>query len=379
MLIRYPLAALTAALMLVACGGGDPVAVTPVNTTAVKVAGDSLNDSGTFGIKFTVQTTPTAMIWTDRVAAAVGAPALCPRYIATSASTAVLNPSPSAAACTSYGVGGGRVNPSGSAGDTTPFSVVQQLKDIAASGNYGPEELLLVDGGGNDAADLIGAYLAAPGPTGDAGASFVALVSELGVPVPSADLVPVGASYMTALANQLADAIDAEALANGAQRVVVITAPDVTVTPRFLALLAGISASGPTGTATAAAVKSVANGWVVAFNNQLNNRFTGNNRVAVVDFYAELNSWITNPGAVGLTNTTTPACPAVGTDAQGLPTYSIATCTDASLNTAPFPAGETAINWWQTYVFSDNFHGTPRTNQLMGELVTRTLEARGWK
>jgi phospholipase/lecithinase/hemolysin len=373
MLIRYPLAALTAALMLVACGGGDPVAVTPVNTTAVKVAGDSLNDSGTFGIKFTVQTTPTAMIWTDRVAAAVGAPALCPRYIATSASTAALNPS--AAACTSYGVGGGRVNPSGSAGDTTPFSVVQQLKDIAASGNYGAEELLLVDGGGNDVADLVGRYLLAG--SGNPGA-FNALVAERLSTVPT-DLVVAGTDYMTALANELADAIEAEALANGAQRVVVITAPDVTVTPRFLAVLAGIAA-GPGGATAATAVKNLANSWVVAFNTQLNSRFTGNNRVAVVDFYAELNSWISNPSAVGLTNTTTPACPVTGTDPlTNEPQYSISTCTDTLLNTAPFPAGETAPDWWQTYVFSDNFHGTPRTNQLMGELVTRTLEARGWK
>ena len=373
MLIRHQLAAITAALLLAACGGGDPA---PVKTTAVKVAGDSLNDSGTFGFKFTVQTTPAAMIWTDRVAAAVGAPALCPRYAATGATTVALNPT--ATSCTSYGVGGGRINPTGLPGDTTPFSVVQQLKDIAASGNYGPEELLLVDGGGNDAADLVGAYLTAQT---DGGASFVALVGELGVPVPSADLVPVGAAYMTALASQLANAINAEALTKGAQRVVVITAPDVTVTPRFLALLAGISASGPAGPATAEAVKNVANGWVVAFNTQLRNRFSGNNRVAVVDFYAELNKWVTDPTnpAYGLTNVTTPACPAVGTDGQGLPAYNISACTDALLNTAPFPAGATAPNWWQTYVFSDNFHGTPRTNQLMGELVTRTLEARGWK
>lgn len=371
MLIRYKLAAVTAALLLAACGGGDPA---PIKTTAVKVAGDSLNDSGTFGFKFTVQTTPTAMIWTDRVAAAVSAPALCPRYAATSATTAVLNPA--ATSCTSYGVAAARINPAGVPADTTPFSVVQQLKDIAASANYGPEELLLVDGGGNDAADLVGAYLTAQT---DGGASFLALVSELAIPVPSADLVPVGASYMTALANRLADAIDSQALAKGAERVVVITAPDVTVTPRFLALLAGISASGPTGPATATAVKSVANSWVVAFNTQLKTRFNGNGKVAVVDFYAELNSWISNPGAVGLTNTTTPACPRVGTDSQGLPTYNIGACTDTSLNTAPFPAGATATNWWQTYVFSDNFHGTPRTNQLMGELVTKTLEARGWK
>ncbi|WP_291012246.1 SGNH/GDSL hydrolase family protein [Hydrogenophaga sp.] len=371
MLIRHQLAALAAALLLAACGGGDPA---PVKTTAVKVAGDSLNDSGTFGFKFTVQTTPTAMIWTDRVAAAVNAPALCPRYAATSATTVALNPT--ATSCTSYGVGGGRINPTGLPGDTTPFSVVQQLKDIAASGNYGPEELLLVDGGGNDAADLVGAYLNAQT---DGGISFGALVGELGVTVPSADLVPVGVTYMTALANRLADAIDTEALAKGAQRVVVITAPDVTVTPRFLALLAGISAT--TDPATAAAVKSAANSWVVAFNTQLKSRFISSSKVAVVDFYAELNKWVSNPTdpAYGLTNVTTPACPQVGTDVQGLPTYNIGACTDILLNTAPFPAGETAINWWQTYVFSDNFHGTPRTNQLMGELVTTALEARGWK
>ena len=226
----------------------------------------------------------------------------------------------------------------------------------------GPEELLLVDGGGNDAADLVGASLTAQT---NGGLSFGTLVSELGVAVPSADLVPVGVTCMMALAK-------------GAQCVVVITAPDVTVTPRFLTLLAGISATSDP--ATAAAVTSVADSWVVAFNTQLKSRSISS-KVAMVDFYAELNKWVSNPPdpAYGLTNATTPACPRVGTDGQGLPTYNIGACTDTLLNTAPFPAGETAINWWQTYVFSDNFHGTPRTNQLMGELVTRTLEARGWK
>jgi phospholipase/lecithinase/hemolysin len=36
-------------------------------------------------------------------------------------------------------------------------------------------------------------------------------------------------------------------------------------------------------------------------------------------------------------------------------------------------------NWWQTYVFSDNFHGTPKTNQLMGQVVLSLMTARGWR
>ena len=56
----------------------------------------------------------------------------------------------------------------------------------------------------------------------------------------------------------------------------------------------------------------------------------------------------------------------------------IATCTAASLSAAP-PSGVTDPNWWQTYVFSDNFHGTPKTNQLMGEVALSLMTARGWR
>ncbi|MCW5653962.1 MAG: phospholipase [Hydrogenophaga sp.] len=373
----------TLAVVLVACGGGDdsssptPPSPTPPRTSSVKVVGDSLNDSGTFGIKFTVQGTVAApsLIWTDQVAAAVAVSGLCPRYQATGPSTVVLNAG--ATACTSYGVGGGRINPSGTADDTTPFSVVQQLKDLRTQQPlYNPEDLLLADGGGNDLADLTGAYL---GAAGDAGAAFLALAGELLTPAEigaAASLEALGAAYATQLANTLADALTTEALNRDAQRIVVITAPDITRTPRFLAVLAGVSmASSP---AAAAQVKAVVNQWVVAFNTQLKARFNGNSRVAVVDFYAEFNKWLDTPATYGLTNTTTPACPATGVDGQGLPTYSIATCTAASLSAAP-PVGETGPDWWRTYVFSDNFHGTPRTNELMGNLVVQALEAKGWK
>jgi len=360
--------------LLVACGGGDNPP--PVTTSSVKVVGDSLADSGTFsGLKFTVQGNA---IWTERVTSSVGAPALCPRYIAQSASLVVANPT--ATACTSYGVGGARINPEGLVGDTTPFSVVQQLATLASEKPYSPDQLLLVDGGGNDVADLTGKYLAAGG---DSGLAFTTLAGELLTPqeingaLTTGGLPAVGTLYLQRLADQLADAITTHALNLDASRVVVLTVPDVTVTPRFLAVLYGVEQqSGPTA---AAGVKALVNGWVLAFNAQLRSRLGAQPRVAIVDFYASLNQWVSAPASYGLTNATTPACPAVGTDGSGLPTYDIANCTATLLDTPPLPVGETAAGWWQTYVFSDNFHGTPRTNELMAQTVVQALVAKGWK
>ena len=187
---------------------------------------------------------------------------------------------------------------------------------------------------------------------------------------------------MTALANRFADAITQHALNRGARRVVVQTAPDVTRTPRFTAVLAGVAQAaggGETGQAAADQIRTLANNWVSAFNNQLRTRFLNTREVAIVDFYTELNRWLDTPSTFGLTNTTTPACPVTGADSQGLPAYTIATCSAASLSATTPPAGATGgSNWWQTYVFSDNFHGTPRTNELMGQLTLRVLRDKGW-
>ena len=50
---KAALSALFAACLLAACGGSDDAPISRV--TAVKVMGDSLSDSGTYGFKFTVQ------------------------------------------------------------------------------------------------------------------------------------------------------------------------------------------------------------------------------------------------------------------------------------------------------------------------------------
>lgn len=345
--------------------------VSATTTRRVKVVGDSLADSGAFGYKFTVQGTASApaRIWTDQVAAALAAPALCPRYLALSEEEAVLNPAPSAADCTSFAVGGGRTHPLGVLGrsfDSSPFSVAQQLRDLAAADAYDPNDLLLVVAGGNDAADLLGAFMRADS---DQGLAFILLINEM---LSTSQVLKAmsdgregrrlaGHQHMVALANRLADRLVADALGRGAQRVVAMTLPDVSRTPRFAALLAGRN--------DAAELTELTRAWVSSFNAQLQTRLAAHaDRVAVVDFFSALNSWLDQPAAHGLSNVTTPACPVTGTDSNGLPTYQLATCTEASL-----------ADGWQGHLFSDHFHGTPRTNLLMARLVLQTLQARGWR
>lgn len=156
MKFRLHLAALATALLLAACGGGDPA------ITSVKVMGDSLADSGTFGLKFTVQgsagtgagSTP---IWPELVAQELSdADALC----AYNRVNPLTQAATVQAGCTNYAVGGGRINNVGNPQD--PRSITLQLQQAAqVHGSYKSTDLLLVDGGGNDAADLAGAYLGA--------------------------------------------------------------------------------------------------------------------------------------------------------------------------------------------------------------------------
>ncbi len=356
-------AALMAAFVLTACGGGGH------SVSAVKVAGDSLADSGTFGIKFTVQGNP---IWTELVADAVGAPDLCARYGATSPTNVVLNPQ--AAGCTSYAVGGARINPAGgAAADTSPLSVVQQLKTMASERRFKPDELLLVDGGGNDVADLATAVgKAVPVALGgDGGASFAALLGELLTPAEVganiANPLAAGTLYMTRLADLLADTVEQQALHKGARRVVVVNVPDVTVTPRFLFILQVTALRS--GQPAADGFKALVGAWVTAFNDRLNARLGKKPQVAIVDFNRLLTQWVTTPAAFGLTNVTQPACPNLAPpDAE--PVYNIAACTTASLNVS---FGNES---WRSYVFSDNFHGTPKTNELVADAVLDAVMAK---
>ncbi|MEI8264342.1 MAG: SGNH/GDSL hydrolase family protein [Betaproteobacteria bacterium] len=368
-----PLADVTAAL----------VASKPLSTIAprVRVFGDSLSDSGTFGLKFTVQgsaaTGPgSSSIWVDVVAAQYQKKLLCPYFRITGSAVATES------GCTNYAIGGGRINNFTDPG--SPLSVVVQLQTAAQiHGAYTASDILLIDGGGNDAADLAGAWLAAGTTTG--AQNFQALLASVLGPEATGALlsggpsgaVLAGASYMENLADRFADAIVVNAVNKGAQKVLVMNLPDIALTPRFSAVLAGVTAQA--GAEQAASVKGVIQSWVNTFNTKLASRFgpstTAGPKVAVLDFNKTFREQVATPGAFGFTNGTGTACPVTGTDNSGLPTYTFPTCTAAALSAT---SGKPSADWWQTYLFSDGFHPTPRAHQKAAEQTLAVLAQRGW-
>jgi outer membrane lipase/esterase len=372
--IKHIIGASLAAILLASCGGGGGVSGGG-SASSVKVFGDSIADSGTFGFRFTVnQAGPNATatpIWVDKIASTFGR-TLCNFYNATSF-TSFVAPT---LACTNFAVGGGIINSLASTGGpTSPFSIPNQMDTAAsvAGGTFTSSELMLIDGGGNDAAALVGNYLSA------GQGSPTAYISQLSSLLPAGSVTAmIGATggaetlagmYMTALANKFSDDITNKLINRGAQRIVLLNMPAVTNTPRFKLVLQSIAAS-PAGAAGAAQVEALVRAWTVAFNTQLNTRLGSNSKVAIVDFYSEFNTQVSSPAQFQLTNVTTPVCPVTGSSG-GLPEYTFFTCTAAALD-ASGPAG------WRNYAFSDGFHPTPAAHQLLAQLVARSIASKGW-
>lgn len=375
--LRSRLLALCSAVVLAACGGSS----SGPEFKSVVVFGDSLADVGTFGLKFTVQKSGDAAgypIWTQLVADAVGASGAsqCPAYRGTPTGSFTPNTS---AGCTNYAIGGGRVfNPTSQGGTASPIRVGTQMEAHAVKG-YGSGSLVLIDGGGNDAADLVGAYLGA----GSGGAGVTAYQTFLAQLIAPATLGPLltqsggperaAGAYMVALADSFYASVRTQVLDRGARNVVILNIPDITLTPRFSAVLTGVRATA--GAATATALQAGIRSWIKAYNDRLIELRGSDPRVAIVDFNANFSQQVSSPASFGLSNAVETACPIVGVDkATGLPAWDISTCSDKALDSQ---AGKTA-GWWKTYAFSDGFHPTPLGHQLMSDAVLKAMRAAGW-
>lgn len=361
--------------LLSGCGGSDE-SQPSAKVASVYVFGDSLQDVGTFGLKFTVNG-PETQLYVERIAQTYGVDGMCNHYVPTSAGpNFTFGPNP-ATGCNNYAIGGGRINftfvnnNQVVANNNTELSVQKQLADATAARTYAATDLLIVDGGGNDAADLVTNFLAA---ATDGGVKFGTMVASLGV-TPTADPVATGAAYMTALANQYHAALKANALDKGAQRVVVINIPGILNTPRFKLVLASIAQQA--GQAQADQSRALFDGWIQVFNARLATLTAGDSRIALVDLYTEFNNQVAFPAQFKLTNVETPACPITGVGGDGLPEYTFATCTSTALS-ADIPDGETSANWWKSYAFADGFHPTPYGHQLVSQLISRSLARAGW-
>lgn len=368
MKLRLSLVGLVAALALAGCGGGDPTEADP----RVYVAGDSLNDVGVFGVRFTVQSaTPSTpyKVWTDLVASAAGISSLCAAYNGSASFAPVAN-------CTGHAVGGAQINPvslqrtggfvSGSTigSDTTPMSIVQQIKDLAQGRTFGSQDLILIDGGGNDANALASSLLEGLGGNSAAIGAYATILKDL-LPAATVDaavlaagggdptsLIQLGGGYMQAAATMLTSAIQTELIAKGAQRVVLLNLPDLSQTPAL-----------NTQPSTA---KAIVTAWAQAMNAQMIANLGTEPKVLIVDFFGTLDGWVKNPssariGLASLSNVTVGACGSVN----------IAQCTDSGLD-ASGPAD------WRTHMFADSLHATPFGNQLMANKVQALLDAKGW-
>jgi phospholipase/lecithinase/hemolysin len=382
--LRTTITGLALAGVLAACGGsGSEADTTPaVRITSLKVMGDSLADIGTFGLRFTVQGSD-SLTYPERVGLAYGLGQGC-NFFAFTGTTFVPN---STAGCTNYAVGGGVINgPASGLVAADPRIISVQLATATAAGNFGANDLLLIDGGGNDASTLVGAYLLAPV---DGGAAYTTVLGTLLTPAQvgaaaaggAAGLAAAGGQYMQALADRFADQLRDGALSKGARRIALLNMPGITNTPRFQAVLDGIAAASGGGSAGAAAraqSEALFKSWVEAFNARLASRFAGNTAVVVVDFYTACNEQIASPAQYGLSNVRATACPVTGVGSDSLPSYTFATCTDTALSAAP-PAGATGgANWWRRYAFSDGFHPTPYGHQLLAQLIALELARAGW-
>ena len=367
-------------LLLTGWGSAAAFAASSSALTGVSrviVAGDSLADVGTFGFKFTVQdaTNPAGFpVFPELVAGAYGLAAACSHYMDNGAGGVIPRGDP---ACTNFAVGGGRILHRGDG----PQGIPAQLRDAAATvgGRFAPGDLVLMDGGGNDASDLAQAYLA--GATSRAGTlaflAFLAREVDVGAllfTAPGDDSLARSANlYMEKAADALAEAVVVNALDRGATRVAVLNVPDITLTPRFSAAFAKLVQE--VGADEATAIQAAVRQAVGAYNARLQERLGNDTRVVLIDVRAAVDDQIARAGDYGLSDARHAACPVTGVNFAGLPEWTLATCTSAALD-----AASTGVvpGWWTTWAFSDGFHPTPAGHRLLASTVSQALAAASW-
>lgn len=417
--------ALATAALLTACGGGDP-AGPKSQTTRVQVVGDDQGDAGTYGYKFTVQSTTNPKgypIFTELVAASLGAPALCNHYTGANGSIAFTT----TLGCASYAIGGSRINfqptlannlvalpvigepingalPPGSqlnqvlsflpglgsllanapalpliggtiagitqevanllpatTGANSPLSVLKQLETLGTNG-VGAQDLVIVIAGTNDASDLATAYIQSDI---DQGLAFTTLVGTQGIS--NSDKVAAGNAYMAKLADQLYASVTANVLAKGGQKVVILNLLNITQAPRLTQARTTIQGAE-------AKVPAIVE-WVNTFNRQLATNIGSDKRIVPIDYRKLVNDAITDKNLL-VANSDTAVCPETGKGTLDmLPTYDLKSCTDAMLSANP-PAGM-GPDWWVRYYFADSAHPTPYLHNLLARGVNLELVRAG--
>lgn len=383
---RNALTALAAAALLTACGGSDD---NKVNFQSVVSFGDSLSDAGTYkvgtiaqlgGGKFTVNGGDDGT-WTERLATALGTPAQCAARTGLLPNAAGITGAAvqDIAACTNYAEGSSRVTFEGSGPNgvalQTAFaeqnlgfmadSIKNQLDRHLAkvNGTFAGNELVTVNGGGND----LFMQLTAIGAANGGGAGAVATATVAGWPQSVIDTVANGgnaavnaaaSAAVTAMGqagSELAGYIRTLAVAKGATHVVVRNLGNVNLTPFGRTLDAG--------------TQGLITNMTAAFDNNLKDGLGGTAGVIIFDDYAQTGQIDADPAKGGYSNITAAAC---GPNAFSVP----ASAPGSSIvcNASNLVAGDTS-----KYAFADSVHPTPFASQQTANIVLDMMHAAGWR
>jgi outer membrane lipase/esterase len=399
---------IAAALLVAACGGGDPYVpgsgspsgapTTKGSFTAVVSFGDSLSDAGTYtpatsvtgngappylGGKFTTNSA-SGTIWVEDLAASLGL-VVTPAEVGFGTQSvkcpAAANPA-LANTCTAYGQGGARVTDPNGVRHTDPATgalraltvplKTQIANHLARFTSFKPTDLVLVWAGAND---LLWEMETDPRINPH---SYVIKLAQIQAQA-AAGAITVdqakGLAFQAQTESQeamkqaaldLSAYIRDEILAKGAQYVAVLNLPD--------------PASTPEGVATVA-ISPVVGGALTTFadtfNLWLREGLTGQ-PVQWVDAKAIFAGILSNPSTYGLVNTTVPACDAAkmsaitgGAVTDGFSLFCNAT-PGSPLN--GLRAGADVDTWF----FADGNHPTTGGYKALSDEFLKQLRGFGW-
>lgn len=380
------------ALLLAACGGGDPdvpgsgspsgAPTTAGSFSAVVSFGDSLSDVGTyapatslagdgsapyFGGKFTTNSA-TGTVWVENLATALGlivTPAEVGFGPSSVACPVALTMPALANTCTAYGQGGARItDPNGigkSSGALTVPVVTQIANHLARFGSFSASDLILVYAGSNDVFTQFGAFAAK--------AAQIQAQAQAGTITPDEANVALfeaqteAQAEMKKAALELAGYVRDQILANGGEYVAVMTLSDIADTP--------FGASLPDS------ARPVLSGLSEVFNLWLREGLTGQ-PVQIIDTWAQFKDANTNAAALGFDNITVPAC-----DAAKIAVITSNQVTDGSslfcnsTDGAPYNGLRDGADP-DTWFFADSVHPTTGGHKVISDAFTAQLQTFGW-
>lgn len=313
--------------------------------TSVTVFGDSLSDVGTFRATTGDPHNPGAFtvnpgrVWVQRVAAHYGL-TVTPHRSVDGGSAHVLGGN-------GYAEGGARVasypSQSGIGNERVVAPVAVQLRAyLAEHGSFDKQQLVIMSAGGNDTFAQFSAVCWGVDNNGTG----------------------AGTTTFTSATRAVARAARAEVRvirrmrAHGARHILVSTAPDWGRNPFGRQHLSpGSQASGCSTPVPASRLT----GWTKRFNRILTRQTRRLRGVHLFDTSRVLNAAVRHPRRYGLRNVTDPAC------TNTSPSTAAVYCTQATL-VAPDAA--------RTYLWSDDFHPTPRGHALLAQAALRALPPR---